>query len=425
MYSARTNDRLNISHVWPRGVRPRFDAARFPGRGVLALTVFFVFLLIGARPAQAQTESVLYNFIGDPLAPPGASVSGLTPDSAGNLYGTTCEGGRWGEGTVFELLPKSGGGWKEKTLHSFTGGADGNCPAFADVIFDGAGNLYGTAAGGGASGFGVVFELSLVGARWKETVLYSFSGLADGGCPVNGLIMDTKGNLFGTTFGCGAPSSIFELSPSSGGWTEHAIYEIATTYPAGLTMDAAGNIFGVGTSTAFELSPDGSGGWTPTVLHTFGSYKSGILPEGVPVLDKAGNLYGTLSSEGANGCGSVYQLSPRKKKGVWTEKILYSFACGADGFVPAAGLVFDAAGNIYGTTLGGGGCGNFSCGTVFELVAPVGTGGYTHKVLWTFTGTDDGDRPYSSLILDGAGNLYGTTIQGGTHEEGVAFEVTP
>jgi uncharacterized repeat protein (TIGR03803 family) len=344
--------------------------------------------------------------------------------------------GGLGVGTVFELLPNRSGGWNETVLYSFTGEPDGARPFYSDVIFDSAGNLYGTTYLGGANEYGVVFELSPVGGSWAETVLYRFGGGADGANPVNGLIMDPAGNLYSTTSAGGTSGwgTVFELSPSGSDWTEQVIYNVETQRhysDAGLTMDAAGNIFGVSFSTVFELSPDGKGGWNPTTIHTFtGRPKDGSYPEGTLVLDKAGSLYGTTArggtKSGPKNCGTVYKLSPGKK-GRWTKKILYSFNCGQkDGRHPHAGIVFDAAGNIYGTTFNGGkydGPGLIG-GTVYKLVAPVGKGGYKERVLWSFNGTD-GAGPVGSLILDSAGNLYGTTQDGGLGISGVVFEVTP
>jgi uncharacterized repeat protein (TIGR03803 family) len=189
---------------------------------------------------------------------------------------------------------------------------------------------------------------------------------------------------------------------------------------ASLTMDTAGDIFGVDPSTVFELSPNGNGGWNPTVIHTFtGAPKDGSNAEGTLVLDKGGNLYGTTISGGHNhNGGTVYELE-RGKKGGWKEKILHSFGSRKDGSVPVAGIVFDAAGNIYGTTAGGG---KYHYGSVYELVDDDGK--YKEKLLWNFN-YDDGQDPYGSLIWDSAGNLYGTTEWGGSSNAGVVFEVTP
>ena len=391
-----------------------------PVRSALTLAVLSALLLIAARPAHAQTETVLYNFTGG--SDGGGPQSRLTFDRAGNLYGTTYAGGRLGYGTVFELSPNGSGGWKETVLYSFTGGADGRLP-WSYVMFDRKGNLYGTTEAGGTSAYGTVFELSPVGTSWTETVLYSFAGGAGGALPENGLIMDAAGNLYGTTQGGSVGGGVFELRPSGGGWTEQAIYAANPSYywmTAALTMDAAGNIFGASGSTVFELSPNGNGGWNPTVIHTFTGYpEDGIGAEGTPVLDPSGNLYGTTLYGGAEQYGTVYKLS-HGEDGEWTEGILYSFKGAQDGAFPWGGIVLDAAGNIYGTT---GGKGMYGCGTVFELVAPVGTGSYEEKVLWSFNGTD-GSYLFDSLIPDSAGNLYGTASSGGSSNAGLVFELT-
>ncbi len=433
MDSATTNSsakrRLNISTVGPRFGSTKLAAAAI--RGALKLAMVCALLLIAARPARAQTETVLHYFTGSPDG--SYPYSNLTFDGAGNLYGTTYLGGL-GYGTVYEVSPNGVGGWNETVLYSFTGGADGAYPNYSNVIFDSVGNLYGTTYNGGAIGAGVVFELSPVGTSWTETVLYNFcsqEGCADGGTPASGLIMDPAGNLYGTTLCCGKYQDgvVFELIPSGGGWTEQVIYNIDTLnyyflYNPGLTMDAAGNIFGATVSTVFELSPNGNGGWTPNVIHTFtGSPKDGNIAMGTPVLDKAGNLYGTTWAGGKDNLGTVYKLRPGKK-GKWTETFLHTFKGGKDGYAPSAGIVFDAVGNIYGTTEFGG---RSDSGTVYELVAQVGKGSYKEKILWSFFYCYGGCTPMSSLILDSAGNLYGTAMgpEGWPNPEGVVFEVTP
>jgi uncharacterized repeat protein (TIGR03803 family) len=295
------------------------------------------------------------------------------------------------------------------------------------VVFDKVGNLYGTTGYGGSDNAGALYELSPAGASWTEAVLYSFGN--DWYYPTSSLIMDSAGNLYGATNwgGDGDCGTVFELSPSGGGWTAQVIYSLyCPPGSSGVIMDAAGNIFGASTSTVFELSPNGNGGWNPTVIHTFaGAPKDGYGAAGVPVLDHAGNLYGATYSGGTKNYGTVYKLSPitkGKKKGQWNEKILHSFRSSKDGANPSAGVVLDAAGNIYGTTYYGGKSG---VGTVFELMAPAGTDKYyKEKVLWTFNGTD-GMLPYSPPILDSAGNLYGTANEGGSYNAGVVFEVTP
>ncbi len=368
---------------------------------------------------------MLYNF-----SDSGTPQSSLTPDGAGNLYGTTYYGGPSGAGTVFELSPNGSGGWNEIVLYNFTGGLDGKYPGLSYVIFDKFGNLYSTASNGGAHGQGVVFELSPGGTSWAETVLYNFAGGTDGAIPANGLIVDPTGNFYGTTYygGSGNGGTVFELSPSGGGWNEQVIYNngAGSNSGGGLTMNASGDIFGVTPSAVFELSPNGSGGWNSTVVHTFaGAPKDGSNAYTAPALDKSGSLYGTTTTGGSKNLGTVYKLSPvlsGKNKGTYTQKILYSFQGGKDGTNPYAGIVFDASGNIYGTTYAGGKNGGW--GSVYELVAPVGTStAYKEKVLWSFNGTNGG-KPYDSPILDGSRHLYGTTTVGGSGGRGVVFEVS-
>ncbi len=403
--------------------------------GILTLTVPAAMLLIATHPAQAQTEIMLHSFCasGSNCAD-GANPSGrLTSDNAGNFYGTTPNGVAWGTGIVFELSPNGSGGWNETVLYSFTGGADGASPAYSYVLFDDAGNLYGTASGGGSNGYGVVFKLSPGESNWQESVLYNFAGGTDGANPGNGLIRDVAGNFYGTTQVGGAygGGTVFELSPAGDGWTEQVLYSIAPSgYPmtAGLTMDKVGNIFGASGSTVFELLANGNGGWTPTVIHTFTGgpkgAKDGMGAEGTPVFDHAGNLYGTTYNGGLHQVGTVYECS--LEKGTWTEKILHSFGANrGDGSIPWGGVLLDLAGDIYGISAYGGVHGP---GTVYELVAPVGgVGVYKERILWDFDGTD-GWASMGSLIWDSAGNLYGTTSEGGTIEgyygEGFVFEVT-
>lgn len=415
--------------VWARLAPTKLAAAVV--RGALALALISLISLFSVRIVQAKgpKETVLYSFcpVVSYCTAGGGLLSPLTSDGAGNLYGTTSYGGVFGGGTVFELSPNSKGGWTESNLYNFcslSNCADGGGPQYAGVIFDKAGNLYGTTYGGGANGDGTVFELSPAGNSWAETVLYSFTGRADGANPETGLIMDSKGTLYGATSPGYARATVFELSRSASGWKKKVISKIATYY-AGLTMDAAGNIFGIGyvrgKSIVFELSPKG-GGWTLTVLHKFS--EAGANPQGTLVLDHAGNLYGTTFNGGAKNDGAVYRLSS-DNGGKWTEKVLFSFNARDPkrGNNPSGGVVLDAAGNIYGTTAYGGDT-QTSQGIVFELIAPVGEGSYEERVLCDFSGSN-GLFPIASLIRDRAGKLYGTTYMGGSYDSGVTFEVIP
>jgi uncharacterized repeat protein (TIGR03803 family) len=399
---------------------------------------------VAARSAQAQSETVLYNFTGG--SDGGAPGSRLTADGKGNFYGVTFYGGLpsggLGYGTVFELSPNGNGAWAETVIYSFAvGGEDGGNPS-GYLIFDRVGNLYGTTLYGGkgcaSNGCGVVFELSPTGSSWNEKVLHKFAGgTHDGAYPVEGLVMDLAGNLYGTTSSGGdnGGGTVFELSPSGGRWKERVIYASGTDVygvgiAAGLTMDPYGNLLGANYDSVFELSPDGIDGWNPTILHTFtgpvsqGSAYFGHV--GTPVLDEAGNIYGTTIVGGS--WGGVYKLS-LGKNGKWQEKTIHSFSGylgDHDGTSPGGALVIDAAGNVYGTTSNGGSYD--SQGTVFELAAPSGSGKYEHKILWNFGATGDGANPNGDLIQDSAGNLYGTTASGGSGRAfatGVVFEVIP
>jgi uncharacterized repeat protein (TIGR03803 family) len=405
-----------------------------------ALAIFTVTLLVTSTwAATPWNEKVLHSFNGTD----GASPNGLIFDAAGNLYGTTFQGSTYGDGTVFELTPTGGGGWTEKVLHNFSGyPGDGSRP-LADLIFDAAGNLYGTTEEGGTYGLpfgsGTVFEVTpQAGGGWTETVLYAFCSqdCNDGGGPEAGLIFDAAGNLYGTTVGGGTyrGGAVFELTPTAGGgWTEQVLHSFgngadgAELY-AGLIFDAAGNLYGTtqyggtyGCGTVFQLTPTGGGGWTELVLLNFNG-TDGFEPEAGLIFDAAGNLYGTTYQGGGYGVGTVFELTPTAGGG-WTETVLHSFNYNnsTDGAYPQAGLIFDAAGNLYGTTAGGG---TYGRGAVFELT-PTADGGWTQQVLHSFGNGTDGFEPEAGLIFDAAGNLYGTTHQGGGYGVGTVFELTP
>jgi uncharacterized repeat protein (TIGR03803 family) len=413
--------------------------------------------------SAATPEQVLYAFQGgnDGYTP----SSSLISDSSGNLYGTTSSGGggSCACGTVFELSPSTSGTWSETVIYRFQGGTDGSLPS-SGLILDQAGNLYGTTSDGGPDDAGTVYELTPNGAGgWTETILYSFQGAPDGAQP-NGVVFDQLGNLYGTTAAGGNAlcdsdqnqdcGTIFELIPNGGGsWTEKILYEFPSLSAdgyvptGGLIFDQSGNLYGTtglggtgqcvgigGCGTAFELSPAGGGAWTFTLLYSFQGGAAGNYPNGALVLDGSGNLYGTTQMGGSgqcssDGCGTVFKLSPNGSAS--TETTLYSFRGGTDGNYPAAGLIFDSTGNLYGTTRNGGDAtcnsGN-GCGTVFEL-SPSQSGAWAEALLYNFKGGNDGQTPSSGLIFDQAGNLYGTTQFGGStachvsYGCGVAFEV--
>jgi uncharacterized repeat protein (TIGR03803 family) len=422
------------------------------------LLIAVLLTLVSTTSAWAANEKLLHSFV---AFPHGANPqANLIADAAGNLYGTSANGGRYGYGTVFELAPAKSGKWNQTVLYSFTGGSDGGIPV-AGLVFDGAGSLYGTTATGGVSGqqcsfsynengCGVVFKLSpSAHGAWAESVLYAFNGYPnDGQAPLASLLFDTAGNLYGTTVRGGAflYGTVFELSPSAGGqWTETILYVFTGntdgTFPyAGLTFDSSGNLYGTttiggdlncnqssrgpdGCGVVFQLTNNGKGTWTESVLHTFTS-SDGAFPQGNLVFDTAGNLYGTTPSGPGvacgGGCGTVFRLKPNSDHS-WTQSILYNFEGVADGAGPVAGVVLDRAGHLYGTTQSGGGSLScvLGCGTVFEL-KPGPKSTWTEKVIHRFGSRDvvgsgsDGSLPMAGLLLDQQGDLYGTAASGGS-----------
>lgn len=405
------------------------------------LLAFFVLTLVNGTGAVAQ-EKILYNF-GSRTNDGAQPLAGLIFDSAGNLYGTTSGGGASGQGAVFELSPAKSGSWFENVLFSFHTIRPGVAPA-AGLVMDSSGNLYGTARLSGIFGKGVVFELKhWPSGGWSEIVLHSFGAAGDGSYPVAGLIFDAAGNLYGATDNGGPKANasgggtVFELSPTTGGtWTEKILHSFSGPGPDGfgpdaaLIFDSAGNLYGTtvggGThnhggsgGTMFELSPTSSGEWTETILHDcIGNGTDANRPLSGLIFDAAGNLYGTTEFGSSNFAGNVFELAP--SGGDWTLTALHAFGTGFDGRYPLAGLVFDASGNLYGTSGYGG---EFGKGIVFKL-SPTSTG-WAETILHTFGSGTDGAYPAGALVLDGAGNLYGTTSAGGLNGTGTVFEVTP
>ena len=321
---------------------------------------------------HAGSLAILYAFTGG--ADGGRPIGGLVLDSASNLYGTTSTGGNelcgQGCGTVFELNTSG----VETVLYTFTGGADGGLPD-AGLVLDKAGNLYGTTSLGGETGDGVVFKLD---TTRKETVLHSFAGHPDGREPLAGLIFDKSASLYGTTI-----------------------------------VGGTGKICSPGCGTVFKVDTSA----TESVLYSFSGGADGSGPRAPLILDTNGNLYGTTVTGGAYRHGTVFRLDASG-----TETVLHSFDRNRNGVEPSAGLVRDSAGNLYGTTSGGTGRGN---GVVFELDKAG-----KEIVLHHFTGGEDGAFPYSGLARDAAGNFYGTTSQGGGNTCGevtcgVVFKITP
>src|SRR5450755_1137325 len=327
------------------------------------LTATTLTLTVGAQAANSIT--VVHAFSARPAYFP---VGGLVADSSGNLYGTTalsndnCSNS--GCGTVFKLTPQAGGGWRFSSLHQFTG-PDGQQPS-ASLVFDASGNLYGTTAMGGANGLGTVFELLPSGEQWKEKVLYSFGATQDDiQSPFGSLTMDAAGNLYGTAAnggtsraGCGGPGcgGVFELNQSGIQWKEMVIYNFTGTQDGGnplanLIFDAAGNLYGTagfGGGVVFALSPSIGGSWTETTLYTFTTGTDGGSPRSGLIFDSAGNLYGTTYTGGnalcnGTGCGTVFKLAPHG--GNWALSTLFAFDASNGGW-PSAGVVSDSAGNL-------------------------------------------------------------------------------
>jgi uncharacterized repeat protein (TIGR03803 family) len=413
-------------------------------------------LVVFAAPAQAKGYKQLYAFQGGTAD--GSSPWGALLSYRGEFYGATCSGGTYGAGTIFKLEHNGTG---ETVLYSFKGGSDGSCPGGA-LVADQSGNFYDTAIEGGSdncstedvSGCGTVFEFAPNNmGSGTFTLLYTFLGGSDGAGPNLGIIMGKKGELYGTTAnggdgacqleehppGCG---TVFELSPQKDGKRkEHVLYAFQGGTGDGgdplgnLLADGSGNLYGTtvaggvttcdwsgvqGCGTVFELSPNGNS-WTETVPYFFCSEakcSDGAWPGPETLIMDNGNLYGTTISGGANsscgahGCGTFFELASDGNS--WNETVLYSFctngypAC-SDGRAPNAGPISDGKGNLYSTTVWGGGCDE--CGTVFEL-APGNP--WTETVLHSFTGGSDGAMPEAGLIMDKAGNLYSTTTEGGS-----------
>jgi uncharacterized repeat protein (TIGR03803 family) len=436
------------------------------------LLLVAITLTLTAGSWAASSEKVLYNF--QDGADGAAPMSGLISDAHGNLYGTAFIGGEFGAGTAFRLTQDKNGSWTETTIYSFQGNlngtADGGGPA-AGLVFDDAGNLYGTTTAGGDNppiSDGTVFKLTPTkSGEWKETILHSFNctegkGDSDGCNPNSYLIFDKAGNLYGTTLkggggafttfcqnGCG---SVFKLAPNKdGSWTESLIH----TFPngdggtpdgqnpyAGLLLDDSGNLYGttwVGgpddEGIIFRLAPESNGKWKETVLFHFHDLVNdppdGANPYAGLIMDKAGNLYGTTRDGGGKvgGYGVVFQLTPTAK-GEWKEKVIHAFPTPRyrDGELLMTGVIADAAGNLYGAAPFGGGkqepdCGDYDgCGVVYKL-SPNSNGTWTETILYAFQGGSDGGEPLPDrLLIDSKGNLFGTTFAGGLGA-GTVFEI--
>jgi len=386
--------------------------------------VVLTFLLFSISSSQAANQKVLYTFTGgvDGGQP---YQAGVVLDAAGNLYGATQFGGTYNQGTVYQLTPSPGGAWTETVLYSFAGIPDGEQPQ-GGLVIDAAGNLYGTTSNGGDpnSYCGTVFKLSPSGNDWSFSVLHTFTG-PDGCSPQSDLTLFNDQSILGTTAGggCGSQGTAFTLSTSGGGYFDWCFRGTNGEYPGGVNSWEFGTTFYGGKQqkgNVFSLS------WSnhTKVAHTFSATaKAGYWPMGNLAPQTGANgywiMYGTTSWGGVGGRGTVYQLAQRPT-GSWAISVLHSFAV-SDGSSPGAGPILDAAGNLYGTTQWGG---PENAGTVFKLT-PGAKNKWAQTVLYYFTGGPDGSVPTSSLMLDNAGNLYGTTNSGGAYNQGVVYEVTP
>jgi uncharacterized repeat protein (TIGR03803 family) len=388
--------------------------------------VVLTFLLFSISSGHAATQKVLYAFTGgvDGSEP----YAGVIFDPAGNLYGVTEFGGLYGKGTVFQLTP-SGGAWSETVLYNFTGGPDGDQP-IGGLAIDEAGNLYGTAADGGDPfcTCGTVFALSPSNSGWTFTVLHAFTGGTDGGVPGSSLRYG-GGYLSGTTVN-GGPSNqgtVFRLQTSGGSYFNAAFALNNGNHPwGGMNFGSYGTTYNggkYGLGNVYEWTY----GHHLVVKHVFNSTgAAGRHPLGELLLtfnaSTPSTMYGTTYDGGVGGRGAVYKLTESLYHyDVWSTSVVHSFS-GPDGAYPGAGVVMDAAGNLYGTTVFGGP--EFS-GTVFKLT-PGAKNKWTLTLLYTFTGGADGGQIYSGVVFDSAGNLYGTAAGGGpAGVGGVVYEVTP
>jgi uncharacterized repeat protein (TIGR03803 family) len=406
----------------------------------IAHSSFFILaisaILISALPLNAgSTTKVLYAFTG---GNDGEYLdTDLVIDSSGNLYGSTVQGGTHGSGTVFELSP-AGGGWTHTVLYSFTGGSDGGEP-YKGVTLDPHGSIYGTAVtGGGGScegGCGVVFKLTHSNGSWTQMVIHQFTGGSDGSGPGSGLTFDAHGDIYGMTptggaFGLG---TVFQLQPQTNGtWQLNVVHAFTggddgSSASAGrLILDRAGNLYGVTTvggandkGVAFEASQN-NGTWTLTPLYAFKDQPDGALPYGGLIFDQAENLYGTTYYAGVHDVGTVYKLT--HAGGAWHETVLYSFKGGSNGSAPISTLVADKAGNLYGTTSdGGAGC---ACGVIFKL-APNANGTWSETTPYRFPGAPGAGFSYNGMVADTAGNFYGATTHGGATNDGTIYKFIP
>ena len=381
--------------------------------------------------ASATTTDVIFSFEEEEGE---YADTDLETDSAGNIYGTTVLGGEFGSGTIFQLTPTPNG-WQHTVLYSFTGGVDGGEP-YKGVTIDWRGNLYGTAVTGGSGscegGCGVVYKLSKSRGTWSQTVIHAFTGGDDGSGPGARVTVDRGGNVYGMTptggtYGVG---TIYKIRPHAGSWDFQVIHTFTggadgASGSAGRMLLQLNRLYGAatvgglyGNGVVFKLTPTAVGEWDFRVLYSFHGQPDGSFPYGA-LLRASGKIYGTTYYGGENGIGVVYELSPRRV-GEWDGRVIYSFQNGSDGNSPISNLVRDAAGNLYGTTSEGGS----GSGTIFKLT-PIGGGQWTESVVHPFEGPPDGGFSYNGMVVDRFGNFYGATVHGGTEDDGSVYKFTP
>ncbi|HEX8816857.1 MAG TPA: choice-of-anchor tandem repeat GloVer-containing protein [Terriglobales bacterium] len=331
-----------------------------------------------------------------------------------------------------------------KILHNFTGGADGD--GGQAMTLGTVGHVYGASIGGGSQDGGLVYEMTrLPNGDWGFSALYNFTGKNDGANPTSPLMRDPAGNIYGTTESGGGPhggGTAFELSPGKNGWTLKTLFSFCPAMEKDICLDGGGTVSGPfrdGQGDLYGTKPfeyggvvykltELSGTWTETLLRKFcpngsGQCADGAGPFAPPILASYSNLYGTTDGGGGKcDCGTVYELSP-EGDGHWQEAVLHRFNLnGRDGITPSRGaLLMDGAGNLYGTTETGACCG----GIIFRL-SPKAGGGWVYSILYDFQGGPSGNQPYFGVVMDKLGNLYGTTGNGGNSFGcGVIYKLAP
>ena len=421
----------------------------------MKLASIFLITAMAAVASKLPTLTTLYNF-SDEDQGAYSPYGGLVRSHSGVLYGTADYGGAHGSGAVYSLTPPGPGGtnWLYEVLYSFRGASqgDGEGPT-GTLVLESGGSLFGTTIGGGVNNVGTVFQLQPPPGGtgpWTERILFSFSPF-DVCAPSSGLAMDSAGNLYGTTLRYNDSSGgVFRLSPPpilGGAWTETTLFEFPNASdgndpgPAVPLIGAAGDLYGTTIyggvnsgppygplGTVYELSPPQSSGapWNETVIFSFPNPSAGAQPAAGLIMDSSGCLYGTTSRNVYSVThGSIFKLTPPSTPGQpWTEQILWNFLGPADG-APYAPLVFDTLGNLYGTTRDYGdlsAC-TMGCGTVFKLLAPENNPSGAWDLGWNleFTGIN-GSIPLGNLLVEG-GSIYGVTFTGGQYGVGTVFQI--